>query len=101
MQDIAILEELRRSLRQNQTGRAMLDATLVRFALAEQFTSISELLSGGAAWRRLPGRRPLKKKKLAEPVAPYPLPEFREREPVAPPPAAFTGSGNSGCSGGC
>jgi DNA polymerase III subunit gamma/tau len=44
-QDIAILEELRRNLRQNQTGRAMIDATLVRLALAEQFTPIGELLA--------------------------------------------------------
>jgi DNA polymerase III subunit gamma/tau len=48
-QDIAILEELRRTMRQNQTGRAMLDATLVRIALAEQFASINRALSGGGA----------------------------------------------------
>ncbi|MGD1275838.1 MAG: DNA polymerase III subunit gamma/tau [Tepidisphaeraceae bacterium] len=45
-QDIAILEELRRNLRHNQTGRAVLDATLLRLTLAEQFASISRLLSG-------------------------------------------------------
>ena len=44
-QDITILEELRRNMRQNQTGRALLDATLVRLAMAEQFLSINELLS--------------------------------------------------------
>jgi len=44
-QDIAILEELRRNLRTSQAGRALLDATLVRLALAEQFTSVQELLS--------------------------------------------------------
>jgi DNA polymerase III subunit gamma/tau len=43
-QDITILEDLRRQLRQTQAGRALLDATLVRLALAEQFTSIGELL---------------------------------------------------------
>ncbi len=48
-QDIAILEELRRTMRQNQTGRAMLDATLVRIALAEQFAPINRALSGGGA----------------------------------------------------
>lgn len=48
-QDIAILEELRRTMRQNQTGRAMLDATLVRIALAEQFSPINQALSGGGA----------------------------------------------------
>jgi len=43
-QDIAILEELRRQIRQSQAGRALLDATLVRMALADQFSSIGELL---------------------------------------------------------
>src|SRR5687768_4613331 len=43
-QDIAILEELRRSLRSSGAGRALLDATLVRLALAGQFTSVDELL---------------------------------------------------------
>ncbi|HSI36364.1 MAG TPA: DNA polymerase III subunit gamma/tau, partial [Tepidisphaeraceae bacterium] len=44
-QDITILEELRRFMRQSQSGRALLDATLVRLALAEQFTPIPELLA--------------------------------------------------------
>jgi DNA polymerase-3 subunit gamma/tau len=44
-QDIALLEELRRNLR-GGTGRALLDATVVRLALAEQFTPIGELLAG-------------------------------------------------------
>src|SRR5688500_152220 len=52
-QDITILEDLRRQLRQTQAGRAILDATLVRLSLAEQFASIGELMSrvngGGAA----------------------------------------------------
>jgi DNA polymerase III subunit gamma/tau len=48
-QDIAILEELRRNLRFNQTGRAMLDAALVRLTLAEQFGPISELMPGAPA----------------------------------------------------
>jgi DNA polymerase-3 subunit gamma/tau len=50
-QDITILEELRRHMRQSQSGRALLDATLVRLTLAEQFTPVSELLArvGGAS----------------------------------------------------
>ena len=53
-QDIVILEELRRHVRQSQAGRALLDATLVRLSLADQFTSLSDLLAratggGGAA----------------------------------------------------
>src|SRR5690349_4388723 len=50
-QDITILEELRRHMRQSQSGRALLDATLVRLTLAEQFTPVAELLArvGGSA----------------------------------------------------
>jgi DNA polymerase III gamma/tau subunit len=43
-QDIALLEELRRQMRQGFGGRALLDATLVRLALAGQFVSIGQLL---------------------------------------------------------
>jgi DNA polymerase-3 subunit gamma/tau len=43
-QDIAVLEELRRTLRSTQSGRALFDATLVRLALAEQFASVNALL---------------------------------------------------------
>jgi DNA polymerase-3 subunit gamma/tau len=50
-QDIVILEELRRQLRTSSAGRALLDATMVRLALAEQFSSVDDLLAatGGAA----------------------------------------------------
>ena len=51
-QDIVILEELRRHVRQSQAGRALLDATLVRMTLADQFSSLSELVeraNGGGA----------------------------------------------------
>jgi hypothetical protein len=62
-QDIAILEELRRQARQSNAGRALLDATLVRLALSEQFSSVADLMArvGGAP------SIPTQKKKL-EPV---------------------------------
>lgn len=47
-QDIVLLEELRRQLRLLQGGRALIDATLVRLTLADQFNSISDLLRGAA-----------------------------------------------------
>jgi DNA polymerase-3 subunit gamma/tau len=65
-QNIAILEELRRQARQSNAGRALLDASLVRLALTEQFSLVSELLapsSGGDG-----GTVPVQKKKF-EPVA--------------------------------
>src|SRR5215217_7453086 len=58
-QDIAVLEELRRHMRQSQGGRALLDATLVRMTLADQFASITELLGrldGGGGGK--PAARP-------------------------------------------
>src|SRR5687768_8518897 len=48
-QDITILEELRRQMRTSQAGRAILDATLVRLALADQFNQIGALLAGNGA----------------------------------------------------
>src|SRR5436190_5597501 len=67
-QDIAILEELRRQMRTSQAGRALLDATLVRLTLAEQFTSIASLIGGnGGAVTAAPS--PSLKKKPVEPLS--------------------------------
>jgi DNA polymerase-3 subunit gamma/tau len=69
-QDIPILEELRRQMRQGHGGRALLDATLVRLALAAQFSSIGDLLAriGGAPATAL-NPAPVEKKKFNdEPV---------------------------------
>ncbi len=78
-QDIVILEELRRHARQSQAGRALLDATLVRMSLADQFSSLADLLarSGGGGGPAAPQ----KKKPDLLPVAPPPA-------AVAPPPPA-------------
>ncbi|MCY2952817.1 MAG: DNA polymerase III subunit gamma/tau [Planctomycetota bacterium] len=64
-QDITILEELRRQLRSSTAGRALLDATLVRLALAAQFTSISDLLcqiTDPSAQKKKPDPVPLESK---------------------------------------
>jgi DNA polymerase-3 subunit gamma/tau len=58
-QNIVILEELRRHVRQSQAGRALLDATLVRMSLADQFTSLGDLVSlsagnGASAQKKKP-----------------------------------------------
>jgi DNA polymerase III subunit gamma/tau len=79
-QNIAILEELRRTMRQSQTGRAMLDATLVRLTLAKEFSSIEQLLAAPSA----PSRSvPPEQKKNAEPIKPAPIAELAR---IAPPP---------------
>jgi DNA polymerase III gamma/tau subunit len=69
VQDIAILEELRRTVRQSQAGRALLDATLVRLAIADQFASVGQLLanlnsSDGAAAEAAPAGPALKKNSI-------------------------------------
>jgi DNA polymerase-3 subunit gamma/tau len=63
-QDITILEELRRQIRQSQAGRALLDATLVRMALSDQFSSIGDLLT------RLDGGEPAETQKKNDRAAP-------------------------------
>src|SRR5438046_7978640 len=87
-QDITILEDLRRQLRQTQAGRALLDATLVRLALAEQFTSIEELLgeveSGGGAVAATVGGAG-QKKKVEQITAPVEMKVANERVGQAPP----------------
>ncbi|WP_428940012.1 DNA polymerase III subunit gamma/tau [Fontivita pretiosa] len=95
-QDIAILEELRRHLRASQAGRALLDATLVRLALAEQFTSVQELL------RRVDGSgsvaAPAGQKKKFEPalsqdqIPSQPAGHTPGRQQIAPQAAADSGS---------
>jgi DNA polymerase-3 subunit gamma/tau len=85
-QNIAILEELRRTLRQSQTGRAMLDATLVRLALAKEFSSIDQLLSTtSSAPASRPASAPPEQKKNAEPLNPAPRVEMKIPEPAPPP----------------
>ncbi len=83
-QDIVILEELRRHVRQSQAGRALLDATLVRMTLADQFSSISELLE------RVTGGGSDVQKKKSEPLAASrrePAASLASPTPVSPPPA--------------
>jgi DNA polymerase-3 subunit gamma/tau len=65
-QDIVVLEELRRQIRQTQAHRALLDATMVRLALTEQFTPIGELADNPAAQAALPAAQ---KKKGRERIA--------------------------------
>jgi DNA polymerase-3 subunit gamma/tau len=75
-QDITILEELRRQIRQSQAGRALLDATLVRMALSDQFSTIGDLLS------QLDGGAPAETQKKNDRVSPAPV----VRRAVAPEP---------------
>ena len=95
-QGITILEELRRNIRQSLTGRALLDATLVRLAMADQFTSIGDLLSrldgGGAAPARAsqPTLAQAAQKKNPEPARPAVVAANdleNASSPVAPPAA--------------
>jgi len=81
-QNIAVLEELRRTLRTTQAGRALLDATLVRIALAEQFASIDGLIAGNG----VSSTSASQKKKPVEPVAPVVARQVVKQAFVAPQP---------------
>jgi len=72
-QDIALLEELKRSLRSAQAGRALTDATLVRLALAEQFRNVTELLAGVGSASAVPVAPALKKNSELNRLSPSPL----------------------------
>jgi DNA polymerase III gamma/tau subunit len=63
-QDIAVLEELRRQIRTSQAGRALLDATLVRLALAEQFNAIGNVLAATDGAPTTASSAPALKKKV-------------------------------------
>jgi DNA polymerase III subunit gamma/tau len=63
-QDISILEELKRMLRTSQTGRALLDATLVRLAMSDQFTRIAELIAHTDEVPTSSAASPVQKKKF-------------------------------------
>jgi DNA polymerase-3 subunit gamma/tau len=63
-QDIVILEELRRHVRQSQAGRALLDATMVRMTLSDQFSSLSDLLARANGGSSAPAGA--QKKKLSD-----------------------------------
>jgi DNA polymerase-3 subunit gamma/tau len=65
-QDIVILEELRRHVRQSQAGRALLDATLVRMTLADQFSSLSELVERASGGVGAAGAAQKKKRDIAQ-----------------------------------
>jgi len=77
-QDIAILEELRRQVRVSQAGRALVDATLARLAMAEQFASITDLLSGGSAPAAQKKKLELTPRVAPPPPLPTPEPEILE-----------------------
>lgn len=95
-QDIPILEELRRLIRQSQAGRSLLEATLIRLAMADQFASIADLLSGMSSPAAPAASRP------APPARPAPASAIeaqkKNNEPVAapPPPAPVESSSSDG-----
>jgi len=68
VQDITLLEEARRQMRQGHGGRALLDAVLARLAMADQFASMDQLLGRADTGATPPAPRPVEKKKLIEPV---------------------------------
>jgi DNA polymerase-3 subunit gamma/tau len=78
---ITALEKLRWTIRNSDTPRALLDASLLRFTLSEHFMNVDELMS------RAQGGAPAAVKKKApieaKPVATVPMPQARP-SPQAP-----------------
>ena len=74
-QNIAIIEELRRHLRTSIAGRSLLDATLVRLALAEQFVSIEEVLDGTPSTGSVKKKYELSAPTIAAPLTPAEIPD--------------------------
>jgi len=94
-QDIAIIEELRRQMRTSQAGRALLDATMVRLTLAEQFTRLEDVGQ--------PPSPASTAKPTVTPARPAPAiaPEKKKIDPTEPSPAMtmpapLSASGKSG-----
>jgi DNA polymerase-3 subunit gamma/tau len=93
-QDIPILEELRRLMRQSQAGRSLLEATLVRLALADQFASIADLLSGLDA-SPAPSSAATTGRTAHTPPPPVMAAQKKNIEPVTAPPPPVVGPDNS------
>jgi DNA polymerase-3 subunit gamma/tau len=75
--NITALEKLRWSIKNSDTPRALLDASLLRFALSEHFLNVDELLSrtaGGPAAGAVKKKAPIIP--AAAPVASKPIPKL-------------------------
>jgi DNA polymerase-3 subunit gamma/tau len=70
--NITALEKLRWSIRNSDTPRALLDASLLRFALSEHFLNVDELLSRTSGG---PAAAAVKKKAPVAPVESKPAPK--------------------------
>jgi len=90
--NITALEKLRWTIRNSDTPRALLDASLLRFALSEHFMNVDELLSRsqGAAPLDAKKKTPIEAKPIAKAAVPQtapapapPTPPQEEPEPQA------------------
>lgn len=84
---IALCEQTQRSLRSSTMGKVLLEALMVRLALADQFSSIRDLLArlpaGGTAPRTLGTTPDQKKNDLTSPAVPVPAPRPSQRPSLA------------------
>jgi DNA polymerase-3 subunit gamma/tau len=75
---ITALEKLRWTIRNSDTPRALLDASLLRFALSEHFINVDELISrtqGGASGAAVKKKLPVEAKPVVPaPISPAPVP---------------------------
>jgi DNA polymerase-3 subunit gamma/tau len=84
--NITALEKLRWAIRNSDTPRALLDATLLRFALSEHFINVDELVSRVQAGPAADVKKKLPEENKPSPVAaaaPMPRPIPRAAEPAS------------------
>jgi len=70
--NIATLEKLRWSVKNSDTSRALLEASLLRFALSEHFLNVDELLSQWKGGSPVSVKKKLTTGPMPEPAAPAP-----------------------------
>ncbi len=80
--NITALEKLRWTIRNTDTPRALLDASLLRFALSEHFMNVDQLMARALAAPTAQVKKKLPVEPRPAPPAPAPRPQ-----PVATPPA--------------
>ncbi len=86
--NITALEKLRWTIRNTDTPRALLDASLLRFALSEHFMNIDQLLARASAAPPAPLKKKLPVEHRPAPTPPTPRP--KPVEPSVEAPASHT-----------
>jgi len=85
--NITALEKLRWAIKNSDTPRALLDASLLRFALSEHFLNVDQLLARASGGVAAPVKKKLSVERKPVATASAPAEETVSRTPAAAPPA--------------